>query len=168
MGAAAGFDGLAEGGGHAHGLGRVADGAVEQHGVKAHFHGLRGVAGRANARVDDERGLRQALAQQAQGKGVCEALAGADGRAPGHEQRAARIQQAAAGHQIVRAVGKDGHSITVTISDDHEDVFYGEGFSGEKAPYSEKMSTVDGFVNTAIRMVLEDVPAKYRNAGSSC
>lgn len=60
------------------------------------------------------------------------------------------------------------HSITVTISDDHEDVFYGEGFSGEKAPYSEKMSTVDGFVNTAIRMVLEDVPAKYRNAGSGC
>ena len=47
-------------------------------------------------------------------------------------------------------------------------MFYGEGFSGEKAPYSEKMSTVDGFVNTAIRMVLEDVPAKYRNAGSGC
>lgn len=60
------------------------------------------------------------------------------------------------------------HSITITISDAHEKVFYGEGFSGEKAPFSEELLSVDQFINTAICMVLEDVPAKYRNPGSGC
>ncbi|EWS52526.1 hypothetical protein X551_04688 [Methylibium sp. T29] len=67
--------------------------------------------GRAESGVDDQCGVRQAFAQRAQRERIQQALARADRRAPGHQQRAAGVEQATAADEIVGAVGKHGEAV---------------------------------------------------------
>lgn len=71
-------------------------------------------------------------------------------------------------YDLLREVVDRLFSITITISDDQETVFFGEGFSGERAPISEKYSTVDKFVTAAAQLILDDVPERYKNSQSNC
>ena len=71
-------------------------------------------------------------------------------------------------YDLLREIVDRLFSITITISDNRETVFFGEGFSGEKAPISEKYSTVDKFVTAAIQLIFEDVPERYKNNQSNC
>lgn len=75
---AAGFDCEAHGARHPLGVLCFRDGRVHEHGVRAEFHRDGRVAGRADARVDDDRGVRQLLAHDAQVRGVLHAEPGAD------------------------------------------------------------------------------------------
>ena len=84
----------------------LGDGRVQQHRIEAQFHRLHRVARGADAGVHHQRHVRQARAQCAQRAGVEQALARTDRGAPRHEDAAAGIQQALAGDQVVRAIGK--------------------------------------------------------------
>lgn len=71
-------------------------------------------------------------------------------------------------YELLTEVADRLYTITITISDDQETVSFGEGFSGERAPFSEKLATIDQFVNTAVQKILEDVPERYLNNLSNC
>ncbi len=97
VGEAAGCHRQRKGTRHVDRVARARHGGVEQRGILAPFHNVRGLRGQAAAVVAAPRGVGPALAQYAQGIFVHHAQAGADGRGPGHQRAAAGIEQAAAG-----------------------------------------------------------------------
>ncbi len=66
VGGAAGITAETEGIGHRDGIGGFCDGGVEQHGVVAELERLGRMRRRADAGIDHQRDIRQALAQQFQ------------------------------------------------------------------------------------------------------
>ena len=66
-----------------------------------------GLARQAEAGVDHQRHAGQSRPQQAQAVDVVEPAAGADRRAPRHQQLAARRQQAFGHHEVLGCVGED-------------------------------------------------------------
>ncbi|KAI1694530.1 hypothetical protein Ddc_22031 [Ditylenchus destructor] len=102
---------VAEGAGHRHRIAGLRHRAVQQHRVEAQLHRPRRLRRRAQSGVDHQHRVGQAFAQRAQAVEVQQPLAGADRRAPGHQQRAARVQQAPAQDQILGAVGEDGEAL---------------------------------------------------------
>ncbi len=74
--------------------------------VVAQLHGLGGVRGRADAGVDDEGHVREVAAQALERVAVGEAAAGADRRAPRHQDAAAGGDEALGGDQVLGGVGE--------------------------------------------------------------
>ena len=89
-GAAAGLAGHGHGPRHRRGVSSQGNGAVDQQGVCAHFHGLGGLAGHADTGVYHH-GHLGVFDDQGDVGGVADALARADRRAQGHHGGAASL-----------------------------------------------------------------------------
>ena len=109
-GFAAGFGAFAHGRRHEDGVGGAGDGGVEKDGVEAHLHGEGGVGGGAQAGVDDEGDLGNELAEHAQGVGVADAEAGADGGAEGHDGGGTDVDEALGKDNVVSGVRENGEA----------------------------------------------------------
>ncbi len=124
VGQTAGLHTQCKSAGHRHRVAGLGHCGVNQHGVITQFHHLRGVVGGADAGIDYQHAVGQALAQGAQCGQVARPGAGADGRGPGHDGGDPDVTQLERGHQIVGGVGEHGEALT------HQSLRGGHGAPG--------------------------------------
>jgi hypothetical protein len=90
---------------------RPGDGRVQEDAVVAELHRARGVGGRPDAGVDDQREVGDQLADEAEGVGVHEPHPAPDGGRQRHHGGAAEVGQLAGGDGVVAAVGEDVEAV---------------------------------------------------------
>src|SRR5699024_1581248 len=86
-------------------------GGIQQHGIKTQFHCLCGLAGCANAGVDNQRHIGKPVAHGFQAFDIAQPLCRANRRAPGHQQLATRLQQLFAEHEVFGGIRKNLKSV---------------------------------------------------------